>query len=285
MPESAEGHQDGHRPVDIWVLGLGMRASHLLPETADALRRCRRVLYLSHVPGVREMLSEHCADLVDLSGFYQDGTDRLGTYKRIAAATIDAALDRTPVALAVYGHPLVLSVPSTILIRLGAEFGLSVKALPAVSALDCLQADLGVDLVAAGLQTHEATDVLLYRRRLLPEIAAVLWQIGVLETRLSAGAARSRPQRLLRLREHLLRFYPAGHEAIAVSSSVDVSAGPELHRFRLEALADMVDDFHLGTTLYIPAVPDRSPPDPSVMADLMSSTHLEQIVRSAQDGR
>src|SRR6266550_2938645 len=51
--------------------------------------------------------------------------------------------------------------------------------LPAVSALDCLVADLGIDPATTGLQSYEATDFIVHRRR--PDTAAtlVLWQIGV----------------------------------------------------------------------------------------------------------
>jgi uroporphyrin-III C-methyltransferase len=236
-----------------------MRASHLLPETARVLQASRQVLYLSHVPGVRSILESYNENVTDLLPLYKEQVDRLATYKEIAAAVIDAALKHPPVALAVYGHPLVLSVPSTILLRLGPDFGLRVKALPAISALDCLLADLGVDLVAIGVQVHEATDVLLYQRRLMPELATVLWQVGVLENRSYAENARSNPIQLSRLRDHLQKYYTPGHEVVAISSSVDEVSEPEVHRFRLHDLAAMADLLHLGTTIYIPPVPGKPP--------------------------
>ena len=67
---------------------------------------------------------------------------------------------------------------------------------------------------------HEATDVVLYRRTLLPELAAVLWQVGVFGTRLHGGRAISDPTRLAELRDHLLQFYEPAHPAILVVSSV-----------------------------------------------------------------
>jgi len=187
----------------------------------------------------------------------------------MAAAVIDAALQSPPVSLAVYGNPLVLSVPSTILLRLGSEFGLTVKALPAVSSLDCLQADLGVDLVASGVQMHEATDLLLYRRKLLPELATVLWQVGALETRLYTGDSPSLPAQLVRLRDWICDYYPPDHEATAISSAVDASTEAELYWFRLHALPEMASRFHLGTTVYIPPVANLASPDPDVMRDLV----------------
>lgn len=170
---------------DLCLVGLGLRLEHLTIETREALRRSRRALFTSYVPGVEEMLRGLCGDLVDLSHLYRDGSDRLQTYKDMAAVVLEEALEGAP-----------------------------------VSALDCLVADLGVDIVGTGVQMHEATDVVLYRRTLLPELAAVLWQVGVFGTRLHGGRAISDPTRLAELRDHLLQFYEPAHPAILVVSSV-----------------------------------------------------------------
>jgi uroporphyrin-III C-methyltransferase len=258
----------GHQ-ADIWLAGLGMRATHLLPETVSVLRDSNQVLHLSHAPGTSELLAQHCASVVDLMPLYEEGADRLATYKRIAATVLDAALDRAPVTMAVYGHPLVLSVPSEILLRLGPELGMTVRVLPAVSALDCLLADLGVDLVATGLQMHEATDFLVYRRRLLPELATVLWQVGVLAYRHYTGDPAVAPIWLRRLQEQLLVTYPGEHPVTAISSGVDATSEPEIHRFPLARLADMATVLHLGTTVYLPGVPDASGPDSTLLRELL----------------
>lgn len=246
-------------PVDVWIAGLGMRVGQVLPETIEILSASRKIFYLSHAPGVAELLGNCCNDVLDMRDFYINDVDRLSTYKRIAATVFDAAMQEPPVTFAVYGHPLVLSVPSKILLSLGPELGLSVRALPAVSSLDCLQADLGVDLVADGVQMHEATDLLLYRRRLLPEVATILWQVGVMDVR----GERALAERLTHLRDWVCRYYPPDHAAVAVSSSVDATSGVEQFRFPLRELPDMAAYFHLGTTLYIAAIdrPDRAGDD------------------------
>ena len=50
--------------------------------------------------------------------------------------------------------------------------------LPAVSAEDCLFADLGIDPSFPGLQTLEATDMLLRKRKLLTDTHVIIWQVG-----------------------------------------------------------------------------------------------------------
>ena len=50
--------------------------------------------------------------------------------------------------------------------------------LPAVSAEDCLFADLGIDPSFPGLQTLEATDMLLRKHKLLTDAHVIIWQVG-----------------------------------------------------------------------------------------------------------
>ena len=50
--------------------------------------------------------------------------------------------------------------------------------LPAVSAEDCLFADIGIDPSFPGLQTLEATDMLLRKRKLLTDAHVIIWQVG-----------------------------------------------------------------------------------------------------------
>jgi hypothetical protein len=56
--------------------------------------------------------------------------------------------------------------------------GIKAYILPAVSAEDCLFADLGIDPSYPGLQTLEATDMLLRRRMLLTDSHVIIWQVG-----------------------------------------------------------------------------------------------------------
>lgn len=52
--------------------------------------------------------------------------------------------------------------------------------LPAVSAEDCLFADLGIDPAIPGCQSFEATDFLVHERWYDPRCHLILWQAGVI---------------------------------------------------------------------------------------------------------
>ena len=95
--------------------------------------------------------------------------------------------------------------------------GIMINGLPnmraAVSALDALCADLGVDPSQPGLQTFEATDMLVRRRRIDPCMHLVVWQVGLI------GELGYRRQGYLNsgfsiLLDYLEEVYGAGHTVV-----------------------------------------------------------------------
>lgn len=264
------------RPVDLFLVGLGLKPAHLTAEAREAMSSCRSILYISYVPETEALLQHYCDSVVDLSGFYEAGLDRVTTYKRMAAAALEAAVSDPPVAFALYGHPLLLALPSMICLRVAPSLGLRVTALPAVSALDCIMADLGIDPVSSGVQMHEATDVLLYRRTILPESATILWQIGAMGTRLHAEGVVSLPGRLEELTSYLLRFFPADHPAYLVASSVTDSPA-EVHRITLGDLPGSSKLVNVATTLYLPPAADSRTVNDALAARLTSQAYLDSV--------
>jgi uncharacterized protein YabN with tetrapyrrole methylase and pyrophosphatase domain len=254
---------------------MGLRVTHLTVEASNTLKTCRTVLYTSYVPETANLLRDHCSSVVDLSALYEPGLDRLTTYKRMAGAALDAALETPPVALVLYGHPLVLSLPSMICMRVGPMLGLRVSALPAVSALDTLMADLGVDPVTSGVQMHEATDLLLYRRPIVPGIATVLWQVGTLGTRLHTENVVNRPERLNDLTRYLLTFFPAEHPTFLVASSVTAEP-PQIRQIPLAELPGNSPEIDVAMTLYLPPLGPATVDD-AVADHLSSQAYLDSV--------
>jgi hypothetical protein len=108
--------------------------------------------------------------------------------------------------------------------------------LPAISALDCLVADLGLDPGAVGCTSYESTGFVLAER--VPDTAAllVLWQPAAVGQRF--GGPDAHGSRLGVLVEHLCRFYPADHEVIVYESSAYVVANPIIRRVPLGELGE-----------------------------------------------
>ena len=66
-------------------------------------------------------------------------------YARIVGDILDAVRGGASVCAAFYGHPGIFVTPSHDAVRRARAEGYPARMLPAVSAVDCLFADLGVD--------------------------------------------------------------------------------------------------------------------------------------------
>ena len=171
---------------------------------------------------------------------------------------IDAILEpvRTGrrVCAAFYGHPGVFVYPSHRAIERARSEGFEARMLPAISAEDCLFADLGVDPAACGCQSYEATDFLVRRRRIDPSAALVLWQVGLVGQPRYVPASVNRDG-LRVLAEVLLERYPADHEAIAYEASPYPVAEGLITPVPLAQLAEA--PLTSASTLYVPPAETR----------------------------
>jgi hypothetical protein len=190
---------------------------------------------------------------------------------------IEGALDHPPVTFALHGHPLVAALPPFLVMEKARARGLQVAVLPGVSAIDTVLADIRVDPVVHGIQMYEATDVLLRRRPLQPDVPALIWQIGPIETCLHTMRI-STPERFDRFIAHLKLFYPARHEVAAVYSSPHPLLAPNILRFAIEDMGTHAAEIHSGFTLYIPPTTSRPIADHDLLSKLTNPNHLRKIV-------
>jgi hypothetical protein len=161
------------------VVGTGIRAvGQLTTETIAWIRWADKVLYVLSDPVAEaaiKTLNPHGAE--SLMRFYGENKLRAETYRAIVETTMTYLRDGYRTCLAAYGHPGVLAVATHELIRRARAEGFKARMLPAISAADCLFADLGVDQVG-GCASYEATDFLLNVRTVDPAAHLILWQIG-----------------------------------------------------------------------------------------------------------
>lgn len=78
-----------------------------------------------------------------------------------------------------YGHPGVFSWPTHEALATARGEGYRTHMEPAISAEDCLYADLGIDPGRHGCQHYEVSQLMLYRRNLDTSAYLILWQAGV----------------------------------------------------------------------------------------------------------
>lgn len=262
---------------DIYIVGLGI--SHIDQITREA-ERCmeasNEILYVERGLGIDAFLASKCKCITDLTRLYAEGEDRQGTYRKMAATVVKAALERPPVTFALYGHPLIYSYPPFLIREMAGLLGLSVKVVPGVSAMDCIFADLFVDPSMNGIQMFEATEMLLRGRLLQTDVAALIWQIGALETGLYSTYS-SRPERFQRFKDHLLRFYPSHHTVFAVHSATHSLLKPEIYEFEISDIGDYASVLHAGFSMYIPPLESRPFEDWKLAAEMNDAKHLLRI--------
>ena len=226
----------------------------MTPEAASAIERADEVLYLVTQPLTAEWIQRRNPQSRSLDGLYAPGKPRSETYAEMVEELLAPVRAGQNVCAAFYGHPGVFVNPGHEAIRRARAEGYPAHMLPAISALDCLVADLGIDPAATGLQSYEATDFVMHRRRPDTTALLVLWQIGVVGELGYAGAPRR--ENLALLVDRLARAYPRGHEVIVYEASpYPLVADPFVLKLPFEELPDA--RVPLLSTLVVP--PARKP--------------------------
>jgi uncharacterized protein YabN with tetrapyrrole methylase and pyrophosphatase domain len=239
----------------LTVVGLGIQVpAHVTAETRAAIERADEVLCLLADPVAISWLQSVNPRVQALHGLYEPGKSRRATYDAIVEAILERVRRGGHVCVAFYGHPGVFVDPSHEAIRGARREGFEARMLPAVSAEDCLFADLGVDPGRAGCQSYEATDFLLRERRVDPSAALILWQIGVVGN--LTFVPEGDMSRLPLLVECVGRYYPPQHEVILYEASVYPVCDPVISRVKLAELAEA--DISPIATLYVPPLPKRT---------------------------
>lgn len=264
--------------VDIHIVGLGvLSVDHVTRETEDAIRNSNEVLYVDTGVATGEFLETLCPKVTAIfDSSYSDSEHRLNAYQLMAARVVDAALQHAPVTFAMQGHPTVGVYAPFLINDMAGVLGLSVRTLPGISALDCMFAELMIDPCVMGMQMYEATDLLLRCRPLQPDVHAMIWQVGCVETRLYSMRV-SRPLRFERLQAHLLQFYPADHEVTLFFATPHPLMRSTCHRFPLGALCEHAHVIHAGFTLLLPASGERPVVDAALRQQVDSVDHLQRI--------
>ena len=270
------------------VAGTGIRiAGQLTIEAASWISRAERLFFSVADPVAERVvraLNERAEPLMSL---YADGKPRSESYEQMVEM-IMASVRAGDVTVAVfYGHPGVFAFPSHEAIRRARAEGFRARMLAAISAEDCLFADLGVDPADSGCQSLEASDFLLRMRAIDVSQPLVLWQIGVL----GEWAYRRESYDLSALPllvQKLLESYPPTHAAIVYEATRTLGAAPRVAQTQIARLGQNQREPPLCHDRRRPRQPkcQRQPPHKAAMAPQNSSPCSEAgSVRHVRLGR
>lgn len=200
------------------VVGTGIKlARHCTFEAIDAIRRAD-VVYFVTDGFAQKWLESLNPNTQSLQPLYDARRSRVDTYEAMAETILEAVRAGKQVCAAFYGHPAVFVTPSHEAIARARAEGFDAHMQPGVSAEDCLYADLGVDLAAVGRQSYEATDFIVYARKIDTRAALIIWQIA-LAGDLTYREFDTDPRRLAVLAEVLMEDYPADHRVIVYEAA------------------------------------------------------------------
>jgi uncharacterized protein YabN with tetrapyrrole methylase and pyrophosphatase domain len=233
----------------LTVVGTGIQlGTHLTREARVLLESADVVLSVVAEPGMQAVLEDLNPQTQSLHRLYEVGESRREAYAAMAEEILRHVREGKNVVAAFYGHPGVFVAPSHEAIRMARAEGYRATMLPAVSAEDCLFADLGVDPSRFGCQSYEATDFLVHRRRIDPTATLVLWQIGTVGS--TVAASTTQPTGLPVLVETLLEHYPPEHEVTVYEASPYPGFDPLVRTVRLGELS--AEHVTALSTLYVP---------------------------------
>ncbi len=238
----------------LTVVGTGIRAIGQL--TLEALAAIARAEVLLHVIG--DPAQEHALRTINpaaqtLTGYYVEGGERSTTYESMVRHILSEVRAGKRTVAAFYGHPGVFTYPSHESVRRARAEGHPARMLPAVSAEDCLFADLGID-PGDGCQAFEATDFVYGRRAFDPTAHLILWQVGHFG-RWTYEPTRPGLEAFPALVHALAAVYPHRHPATIYEAPIDSSSPPRIERLPIALLRD--HQMTPASTLYVP--PMRAP--------------------------
>jgi len=234
----------------VACVGLGMTlGAHLSPRARAHLEHADVVFAAVADPLAELWLQQLHADVRSLQPYYAEGKSRRETYREMVAAVLAPVREGRRVTAAFYGHPGVFAqAPHRIVGQARAE-GYAAVMEPGISAEDCLYADLGIDPGRVGCAHFEASQFMLYRRRIDPSAYLVLWQVGIAGDRSCTRWATDGARRQL-LVELLAQDYPREHEVVLYEAATLAIGSPRMQRLALADLASAQVD--LRTTLVLP---------------------------------
>ena len=223
---------------------------------------------VSH-PIVELWVQQMHADVRSLQPHYAEGKSRHQTYREMVGSMLAEVRAGRRVCGAFYGHPGVFAQVPHAAIAQARHEGYEATMEAAVSAEDCLYADLGFDPGHVGCQHYEASQLLIFKRLIDTSAYLVLWQVSLAGDRTYRRFASGQAMRQL-LVDRLLEDYPPQHEVIVYEAATLPINQPRVDRVRLDELASV--ELRMHSTLVVP--PGRAlERDPAMIARMQQVEH------------
>nr|WP_199039574.1 SAM-dependent methyltransferase [Dyella sp. ASV24] len=225
------------RRGSLACVGLGMTlGSHLTPLARSHITQSD-VVFAGVSDGIVEAwLQRMHPDVRSLQPYYREGKSRLTTYREWVDLMMTEVRAGKRVCGVFYGHPGIFAWSPHKAIEAARAEGYHAHMEPGISAEDCLYADLGIDPGRFGCQHFEASQLLLFERRIDPTGYLVLWQVGhVGDQSLARFKATGAAYRQVFV-DLLSADYPLDHQMIIYRAATLPIQQPRIRRIALRDL-------------------------------------------------
>jgi uncharacterized protein YabN with tetrapyrrole methylase and pyrophosphatase domain len=236
------------------VVGTGIRVvGQLTIETISWIQRAECIFHIVEDTLAASVLSNlnPFARQSTLTHLYEENKLRAETYEAMVQTIMQSVRESMLTVCVLYGHPGVMAYPGHEAIRRSRLEGFKARMLPAISAEDCLFADLEIDPATNGCQTYEATDVMWKDRRVDPTSHLVLWQIGAVGD-LTFHKGNYNLLALPLLVEKLYQWYPRDHRVTVYEAAIMLGCEPLIQTMPLSELT--AETVTARSTLSIPPI-------------------------------
>ena len=220
-------------------VGMGMTlGSHLTPLARSHIEQAD-VVFAGLSDGIVELwLQRMHPDVRSLQPYYQEGKSRMKTYRQWVDLIMTEVRAGKRVCGVFYGHPGIFAWSPHKAIEVARGEGFEAHMEPGISAEDCLYADLGIDPGRYGCQHFEASQLLLFERRIDATGYLVLWQVGLVGDR-SLARFQTGPAYRQVLVDLLSQDYPLDHEVIIYRGATLPIEKPRVRRVALRELPNV----------------------------------------------
>ncbi len=224
------------------------------------IERADIVLHLLAEPGPHPWLESLNPKTEALDPLYTAGRPHEEVYEGLVEAMLERVRDGQQVCTITYGNPAVFDQSSHEAVRRARAEGFRAQILPAISALDCLFVDLGLDPGKNGLQCFDATDFLALRKEPDTTVPLVLWQISVIGDTVTSGTVNREGLGLLA--DRLTELYGGDHEVVVYEATPFPVGRPLIEPCSVAALPGATVTGL--ATLYVPPS-SKATPDPEML--------------------
>lgn len=235
----------------LLVVGSGIQwGGHATLATQRAIEIADRVLFAVADPWAARWIRSLNPTAESLP-YPTESSSRQAIYREMTERILDAVRQGRRVCAVFYGSPAVLAQAAHAAVRQAVDEGFPARMLPAISFLECLFTDLGIDPGEAGFQMLDAGVCIRTERPLDARSHLVISQVALINKR---GVFREHDDQvtagLRSLSQCLQRFYPPGHVATFYECATHPLVPPSVS-------AVPIGDLHLQSvsaisTLYVP---------------------------------